>query len=176
MSKAHTGARTQNTRKHTFGIHAAHHLGSLAAECSCRRSHWFLKKEQRAANRAKLEQIELVVEDSEHKCSRAGAISLTSSILLLILFNNFKVQRASAHRCQLVATFYNDYIQLITIQCVCTLAIQGNIKETEQARQCRMRLIEIYYLKYAMNEHIRLQLATEIWRAGACYLQNIKCY
>ena len=83
----HGSTHTQNTRKHTFGIHAEHHMGSLGAECSCRRSHWFLKKGQRAANRAKLEQIELVVEDSEHKCSRVGALSLISSILLLIFFS-----------------------------------------------------------------------------------------
>ena len=135
-----------------------------------------MKKEQWAAKRAKLEQMKLVVEDSEQKCSRVGALSLISFILLLILFNNFKVQSASAHRCQLAATFYNDYIQLINIQRVCALAIQGNIKGTEQARQCRMRLIDISYLKYGMNENIRLQLPNEIWRAGARYLQNIKCY
>ena len=125
---AHADTHTQNTRKHTCGIHAEHHMGSPGAECSCRRSQWFLEEEQRAGKRAKLEQMELVVEDSEHKCSRVGALSLIPLILLLILFNNFKVQSASAHRCQLVATFYNDYIQLITIQRVCALAIQGNIK------------------------------------------------
>ena len=32
------------------------------------RFHLFLEEEQRAAKRAKLEQMELVVEDSEHKC------------------------------------------------------------------------------------------------------------
>ena len=32
---AHMGARTQNTRKHTFGIHAEHHMGSPGTECSC---------------------------------------------------------------------------------------------------------------------------------------------
>ena len=28
-------AHTQNTRKHTFGIHAEHHMGSPGTECNC---------------------------------------------------------------------------------------------------------------------------------------------
>ena len=84
------GARTQNTRKHTFGIHAEHHMGSPGAECSCRRSQWFLEEEQRAAKRAKLEQMELVVEDSEHQCSRPGAFIFNIAFNIFLLISKYK--------------------------------------------------------------------------------------
>ena len=108
MSKAHThahmGARTHKIRASTHSAFMLNITWVRLARNVVVRSLVFLE-EQRAAKRAKLEQMQLVVEDSEHKCSRVGALSLISLILLLILFNNFKVQSASAHRCQLVATF-----------------------------------------------------------------------
>ena len=72
MSKAHThahmGARTHKTRASTHSAFMLNITWVRLARNVVVRSHWFLEEEQRAAKRAKLEQMELVVEDSEHKC------------------------------------------------------------------------------------------------------------